>query len=278
MASFDKAIPPGSEGKIAIKIEGKKLPTAFFEKTFTVKTNDPAAAQFNLVVQGNVKRVFEFSRELRWAGFAEEDFKIESIVTNMLTTPVQITSVRWADASKAKGLDQQIGVKLETIQKGMKYRIKVWKKKELPPDNFMADLILTTDHPKLKEKIVKLAISVAHDVELHPETLYFGEMTLPPGATKTFDRTFNIVAARGDSLAVLKVVPSRDDITVKVQEIQAGKSYRATVWVRPSNRIGQYAGSIKIYTNYPNYKELTLNIIGTVRVGDQNVAPPKSAK
>jgi len=212
------------------------------------------------------------------AGFADEDFKIESIITNVLEIPVNITSVKWAEASKAKGLDQKIGTKLETIEKGKKYRLKVWRKKPLDPDNFMADLILTTDHPKLQEKIVKVSLSIANDVELHPQTLYFGELVLPPGTTKTFDRTFNIIAARGDSLKVLKIVPSRDDMTVKVQEIQAGKSYRGTVWVRPTSRIGQYAGSIKIYTNYPKYNEMTLNVIGSVRVGEQSTAAPQTSK
>lgn len=278
MADYDKAIPPGQEGKIAITIDGKKLPTAFFEKTFTVKTNDPDNASFNLTVQGNVKKVLELSHEIRWAGFTDEDFKMESVITNLLSTPIRITGIKWADEVKAKALDEKLGTKIETIEKGRKYRLKVWKKKELAPDNFVADLVLMTDHPKLKEKIVKVVITIAHDVELHPERLYFGEMALPAGATKAFDKTFNIIAARGDSLKILKVVPNRDDMTVKIQELQAGKSYRGTVWVRPSSRIGQYAGSIKIYTNYPRHKEIILDVVGSVRVGELNVPAPQTSK
>jgi len=276
VADFDKVIPPGQEGKVNIKIDGKKLFPGMFEKNFAVSTNDPQNQQFSLTVQGTVKKALEFSREMRWAGFVEEDLKMEAIITNLLPVPVNITSARWADEGKAKELDEKIGLKLETIEKGKKYRLKVWKKKELAPNNFVTNIVLATDYPKLKEKMVNLAVTIMKDVELFPDKLYFGEMVIPPGATKAFDRTFSIVAARGDSLKVLRAVPSRDDITVKIQELQPGKSYRGTVWVRPTSRLGQYAGSIKFYTNYPKYKELVLDIVGSVRVGDSSDNAPRS--
>jgi hypothetical protein len=267
VAEYDKVIPPGKEGKVEVKIEGKKIFPGMVEKSFTVMTNDPDNKQFFLVVQGNVKKVFEISKELSWAGFADEEFKIEAIITNLLTTPVNISGFKWDQGSKDRGLDQRIGVKLDTIEKGKKYRLRVWRKKELPPDRMVADIILMTDYPKLKEKTLKLSVVVAHDVELHPERLFFGEMVLPPGATKPFDRTFNIIAARGDSLKILKVVPNRKDITVNIKELIPGKSFQGTVSIRPESRIGQYFGSMKIHTNYTKYKELNLDIVGSVRVG-----------
>lgn len=267
MAEYDKVVPPGKEGKVAVKIDGKKIFPGMVEKSFTVMTNDPDNKQFFLVVQGNVKKVFEVSKELSWVGFADEEFKVEAIITNLLTTPVNILGFKWDQGSKDKGLDQKIGIKLDTIEKGQKYRLKLWRKKELPPDRLVADIILMTDYPKLKEKVLKLSIVVAHDVELHPERLFFGEMILPPGATKPFDRTFNIIAARGDSLKILKVVPNRKDITVNIKELMPGKSYQGTVSIRPESRIGQYFGSMKIYTNYPKYKEINLDLVGSVRVG-----------
>jgi hypothetical protein len=65
---------------------------------------------------------------------------------------------------------------------------------------------------------------------------------------------------------------------VKIQELQPGKSYRGTVWVRPTSRLGQYAGSIKFYTNYPKYKELVLDVVGSVRVGDSSDNAPPGKK
>ena len=278
MADYDKVIPPGQEGKVNTKLDGKKLYPGPFEKSFTVRTNDPANSQFVLVMQGTVKKAFEFSRELRWTGFVDDPLKFEFDVTNLIGTPVTVTSVRWADDARAKGLDQKIGLKLTTLEKGKKYRIKMWSKKPLTPDNFVANIVLTTNFPKIKEKTLPMAIIVQKDVDIYPERLYFGEMIIPPGATKAFDRTFNIVAARGDSLKILKAVPNRSDMTVTIQELQPGKSYRGTVWIRPESRLGQYAGSIKIYTNSPRNPEIILDIVGSIRVGESAEPVTKSKK
>ncbi|MCX5753318.1 MAG: DUF1573 domain-containing protein [Candidatus Krumholzibacteria bacterium] len=267
VADFDKVIAPGQEGKVHITIDGKKIGAGPFDKTFAVKTNDPENEQFNLAVQGKVTKALEFSKDLRWAGFVDEKLKIESYITVLLAAPMHITGARWDDDGKAKGLDAKIGVKLDTIERGKKYRLTVWKKTELMPESVVSSIVLATDNPKLKEKIVLVSITIMNDVELHPQRLYYGEMLIPPGATKGFERAFNIIAARGDSLKILKAVSSREDMTVKIQELMPGKSYRGTVLVRPTSRIEQYTGSIKIYTNYPKYREVVLDVVGSVRVG-----------
>ena len=268
VADFDKTVAPGETGKIHIKISGKRISPGTIEKNFAVKTNDPKNDQFTLVVKGTVKRGLDFSREMRWAGFTDEDFKLDCVITNVLGAPINVQSARWESDSTAKALEGKIGLKLETIEKGKKYRLRIWRKAELPPESFVTNVVLATDYPKLKEKYVPVAISVMNDVELHPEKLYFGDMALPSGATTGFTRPFSIVAARGDSLKILKTVPSRDDMTVKIQELVPGKSYRGTVLVRPTSKIVQYEGSIKIYTNYPKCRELTLGVVGSVTAGN----------
>jgi hypothetical protein len=278
VADFDKVIPPGKEGKVNIRLDGKKLFPGLFDKKFTVRTNDPDNTQFELVVTGTVKKAFEFSREMRWSGFVDDQFKFEVEVTNLLPTPINITGARWADDVASKALLEKIGLKLETIEKGKKYRIKLWKKKDLAPENFVANIVLTTDFPKIKEKTVPMSIIVQKEVEIYPDRLYFGEMIIPPGATKAFDRTFNIVAARGDSLRILKAVPNRDDMTVKIRELQPGKSFSGTVWIRPSSRLGQYAGSVRIFTNNPKNPEIVLDVVGSIRVGETVEGVPQGKK
>ncbi|MDD4857126.1 MAG: hypothetical protein PHD74_03370, partial [Candidatus Krumholzibacteria bacterium] len=75
---------------------------------------------------------------------------------------------------------------------------------------------------------------------------------------------FDIIATRGDSLQIIKAVPDRQDITVKIRELKPGKLYRGTVMVRPTSKSGPYAGSIKIQTNYATCKELDLGVVGSV--------------
>ena len=54
MAGFDKAIPPGAEGKITIKLSPKQCASGA-RKISLVLTNDPKAPRFTLVVQGKLK-------------------------------------------------------------------------------------------------------------------------------------------------------------------------------------------------------------------------------
>lgn len=267
VADFDKSVLPGKEGKIHITIDGKKVGAGPFDKSFMVKTNDPENEQFSLNVQGTVTKALDFSREIRWAGFADEPLKIESFVTVLLSSPTHITGARWDADGAAKGLEARVGVKLDTVERGKKYKLSVWKKAELAPESIVSSIVLTTDNPKLKERIVPVSLTVMNDVELHPQRLYYGEMVIPPGATKGFERSFNVIAARGDSLKVLKAVSSREDMTVKITELMPGKSYRGTVMVRPTSKIDSFSGSVKIYTNYPKYREVVLDVVGSVRVG-----------
>lgn len=271
MADFEKVVPPGKEGKVNVKIDGKKLTNpGLFEKSFTVTTNDPLNKQFVLVVRGTVKRAFELSGEMRWAGYSDEDLKVETTITNLLPVPVNITGARWVDDSRGLNLNEKIGLKVETIEKGKKYRLKIWKKKELAPDNFVAEIELATNYPKLAAKRVPMAIIIMNDVDVQPDRVIYGEMELSPTGPKSFDRIFTIAASRGDSLKILKAVPNRNDMTVKIQEVQPGKSFRGTILITPQqNKVGPYLGSIKIYTNYRRYREINVDVVGSVRQAGQ---------
>ncbi len=270
MADYTKVIPPGQEGTIKAKIDGKKIFAGYLEKVLNVKTNDPANADFVLTMQFTVKKVFDISSELNWTGFQDENVKLETVITNLMTTPIIIKGFEWSKTAKEKQLDQKLAVKLETVEKGKKYRLTIIKKKDIPPDRYYGEITLLTDYPKMPTKMLTFNINVVKDVEVYPERIFFGEMVIEKGTSKTFDRAFNVIAARGDSLKIVKVVPSSPEITVKVQEQTPGKSFKGTVWVRPPDKLGQYIGSIKIYTNYPKYKEIVLEIVGSVRYAEPN--------
>ncbi len=57
-----------------------------------------------------------------------------------------------------------------------------------------------------------------------------------------------------------------------------GKSYRGTVLVRPTSKIDRFAGSVTIYTNYPKYREVVLDVVGSVRVGTGSEGASKGKK
>jgi hypothetical protein len=269
VAEYDKVIPSGQGGEIRVKIHGSKIHTGRFIKSWSVVTNDPDNKRLTVKVAGTVKQVFVMSGQLMMSGFQDEAIEGELTLENKLETPIHITGWKWEKRAKDSGIDNNVGVKLEEIEEGRKYRIFAWKKPYAEPQMYRGEIVLSTDFPSLPEKKIAIRLTISRDVEVHPNRLYLGEMVVPEGTSQSFDRQFRIIAARGDTLKVLSVEPSREDITVKIQEIQAGKVYKGTVRVRPPSQLGSYEGTVKIKTNYAGYEEITLLVGGRVRLGNR---------
>lgn len=267
MADFDKVVPPGQEGKINVKIYGHKIFPGHFKKSYTVTTNDPENERVVLTLSGDVVKVFDVSTEIAVTGFRDEELKKEVILTNRLEKPVHLTDYRWSETTRSSPeLSDMLGVKLEPIESGQKYRLTVWNKKQLEPGHYLGDLFLKSDFEGLSEKKVMVRFTITPDVEVHPKTVIMREMIVEEGTSKSFDKKITIIAARADSLKILKVEPDRDDVTVNVQEIVPGKSFRCTIRLRPPSETGRYLANLKIYTNYPGYEVLPVSITGTVRL------------
>jgi hypothetical protein len=267
VADYDKVIPSGQGGEIRVKIHGSKIHTGRFTKSWSVVTNDPDNRKLTFKVGGTVKQVFGMSGQLMMSGFQDESIEGELILENKLENPIHISGWKWNEKDKDNEIKNNVDVKLEEIEKGRKYRIIAWKKPYAEPKMYRGEIVLSTDFPSLPEKKIQIRLTISRDVEVHPNRLYLGEMVVPEGTSKSFDRQFRIIAARGDTLEILGVEPNSEDITVKIQEIQAGKVYKGTVRVRPPSQLGNFEGSVKIKTNYSGYEEITLLVGGRVRLG-----------
>lgn len=267
MADFDKVIPPGKEGKIIVKIYGHKIFAGHFKKSYTVTTNDPDNERLVLTLSGEVVKVFDVSSELALTGFTDEILKKEVILTNLLDEPIHLDGYRWSGKSTTSPeMEKKIGIKLEPVERGRKYRLTAWNKEPLDPGHYLGYVFLKSDYEGLEEKKVMIRFTITPDVEVHPKAVFMREMIVEEGTSKSFDKKITIIAARADSLKILKIVPDREDITVNVQEIVPGKSFRCSIRLRPPTETGRYLGTLKIYTNYPGYEEMPFNISGTVRV------------
>lgn len=267
MADFDKVILPGSEGKIAVKIVGFKIHPGRFTKSFTVTTNDTENPKVILKVTGTVKKVFDFTKTLSISGFADEELAVETVITNKLPVAINATGWHWSDKSKDYDfLTKNVEVKLEPIEAGRQYRLKTSTKGVIESGQYNGDIMLETDFADLPEKKFAFRMVVTPEVQVHPATIIMREMRLNEGATKSFEKVVSLIAARGDSLKILDVIPSRDDITVNVREVRPGKAFSCKLSIRPPAVSGKYTGSIKFLTNYPGYEEIVAEIRGTVRV------------
>jgi hypothetical protein len=267
VADYDEVIPPGSEGKIRVKLIGRKLHNGNFKKSFTVKTNDPENPKVVLSVRGHIQQVFNLSKALSLSGYRGEEIKEEVVMTSNLDDTITVTGHRWGGNSKDRAvLKGGVGVRVTPIEEGKKYKIETWLKEDLPPKQYFADLIIETDSEKLPEKKLTFRLHIMDDVELHPSAIYMRELHVQEGTSKSFEKVVSVIAARGDSLKILDVVPSDDTITWNMREVRPGKAYTCRFQIRPKAEPGKYEAAIKFHTNYSGYEELVVPIKGSVRV------------
>jgi hypothetical protein len=267
VADYDEVIPPGSEGKINVRLIGSKLPTGKFKKSYTVKTNDPENEKVILYVSGNVQKIFELSKTLSLTGYRNEEPRDEVILTSTVETPIAITGHHWSDKTKERELlDKAIGVKVTTLEKGKKYKLETWLRKQLPPNQYFADIVLETDFEKLPQKLISLRVQVMDDVEVHPNSIYMHELLVPEGTSQSFEKAVSVIAARGDSLKILEIAPSDKTITYNLREIKPGKAYTIRFQIRPPSIPGKYEATLSLKTNYKGYETLEVPIRGAVRI------------
>lgn len=267
MADYDEVIPPGSEGKIGVKLIGHKLHVGRFKKAFTVKTNDPENAKVTLSVSGTIKQVFQVSKGLSLSGYKGEELKEEIIISTAVEDDIKLTGYHWSEKSADRHtLEEGVGVKITPVEKGKKYKIETWLKKDLPPKQYFADLFIETDFDKLPEKKLAFRLHIMDDVELHPSTIYMRELQIAEGTTKSFEKIVSVISARGDSLKILDVIPSDESITWNIREVRPGKAYTCKFQIRPKSEPGKYEATLTFLTNYPGYEELVVPIKGSVRI------------
>ena len=228
-------------------------------------TNDPENQHVVLRVKGVVKKVFQTSSQAALMGFVGEDLKKKIVITNQLDMPVHIKSIYW-DENTDDVLKEKLGTKLEEIEKGRKYAVTFDDKEQIKTGNHSGALVLKTDFEKAKIRKIHVRVTVTAEVMVYPDNLILPEMLIPEGTTRSFSKVIKIVSTRGDSLKILKVVPSRENIVTKVKELKPGKSFRCTLTIRPESKTGKYHEFLTFYTNYTNYKEIKVEIIGKVKV------------
>ena len=234
-----------------------------------MQTNDPEHKKIVLSVTGIVKQVFELSKSLNLSGFEKEELKLESIISIKLPDQINITGWHWSEKSKnADFLSENIGVDLVTVEPGKKYNLKVRTKGDAEPGRYIGDLVLETDFKDIPEKKMMISLTITPDVQLAPRTVIMREMRVSGGKTKNFEKRVSVIAARGDSLQILEVIPDREDITVNVRETRPGKAFSCVISIRPPAKSGRYEGTVTFVTNYPGYEKLVLPIKGMVRVMD----------
>jgi hypothetical protein len=116
VASYDRSIPPGGEGKITLKLnttgyEGK------VRKAARVYTNDPKTPQEILVIDALVKTPIMVSDKMVFLQGTTQETIIKSIdIKGELNKPLKLEPVDYT-------LDKKVKFNIEEVTKGKHYRV-----------------------------------------------------------------------------------------------------------------------------------------------------------
>jgi hypothetical protein len=145
VASFDRAIPPGSEGsvKLSVRTQGYQ---GKINKTATVHTNDPLMRTFNLEVHAYVQvAIVVAPPRVDLTGREGESVTRVVIIKAGLDRPLRLTPGRFTLAEKVKYV-------IEEKEEGRQYRV-LFTSIPGPPGSYYGTLELRTNYSE-KEMIV----------------------------------------------------------------------------------------------------------------------------
>lgn len=142
MAHFDRAIPPGGEGKITLTIDLKGFQGPVW-KSATIFSNDPQLPKITLNIHGTIRPHIEIrpSPLVQFRGIKESQNAkgVELITTSQ---PFQILRIE-------NTLGEKIAYQLETIAKGRHYRLIIINRQKV--ERYSGMIKCYTDHPQKPE-------------------------------------------------------------------------------------------------------------------------------
>mgnify|MGYP006280193543 FL=1 len=228
-------------------------------------TNDLENEKVTIRVSGEVKQVFSLSSPLHISGFLNEPINKKIQLSNKLDTPIHVTGMEWRDDSDEM-LKNRLMVNIDPVDDGNTYSVTIKGKEEFDTGHYFGNLILKTDFDPVPEKVLRVRVLVNADIETYPKRVLLPDMLVPEGTSRSFNKVITILAKRGDSLVVKDAIPNRSDIAVNLREVREGKAYRCKLTIRPDTRDADYKGKITFITNYRNYEEVEVEILGRVKV------------
>lgn len=146
MAQFDRAIPPGGEGKITLKLNTKGY-EGNVRKAARVYTNDPARQMEVITVQAFVKTVIMVSPRAVFLQGKGTDAVTKSV--EIKGDPARTLSIEPVDFS----LNHRVKYAVEEISRGKHYRIHFTSIPKAA-DQYQGALRLKTNYPEKPELVI----------------------------------------------------------------------------------------------------------------------------
>ena len=257
MASFDKVIPPGQEGKIQFEIEGNKVHGSF-NKNATVQTNDPKHPTMTIALAGKIIPYIEIqpSNQVYLTGVYGERISKELIVSS------NEKKKNFTIVGLSSDIDDKITYSFAPDSEPGRYKVTLWKNPKLPTLNTWGTLTIESNSEHTPKKMIQVSVATRGLIVCQPSQVNFG--------ARKFDNTGALVKTAVQSVEVFKidgVFQIKDvefsslDYKAEIELLEPGKRYKILVTFVPTTKKNAYQDEMIINTDDPQEPTVRVNIL-----------------
>ncbi len=167
MAHFDRAIPPGGEGKVTLKVNLKGF-QGKISKAATIYSNDPQTPEFTVKVEGTVQPLIEVKPSANVIFRGMSDQLSEMVVELSGVNPFHISDIQ-SDSG------ENFSYKLDTIEEGKTYKLIVNNK--CKRGNYAGFIKLVTDQVRKPDVLIRVNGFIEGEVSVKPQTILIGKLS-----------------------------------------------------------------------------------------------------
>ncbi len=263
MASFDKVISPGQEGKITLSVKTKNM-SGKFAKSATITSNDPKQSSLRIKLKGEVKNYISVkpSPRVYLTGYEGDTLTKSLKIINNADSPLKITNLK-------SDIDNKISYELKSVVDGKEYELMV-KTMEGLDGRSRGKITLTTNNEKKPKLDIRVSINFKDELTISPTSLYFGNLAITPELDKqppklNLKKYITVRKERGDPLKIEKIVPSSKFISTEIETKEEGKRYIITVSLdKDKLEKGLLKETLEIHTNYKKKPVIKVNLKGKI--------------
>lgn len=236
MAHFDRAIPPGGEGKITLTVDVRGY-AGLLSKGATVISDDPENPSLKLTVTGMVKQVVQVrpGTNVTFQGPADQ---AKEVVIELIAMgrPFQIGKIE-------SNLEGKVSYALQTVTAGQHYQLKV--NNLLKEGAYSGYIILVSDLPRGQIPTIRVSGRIEGEISVAPRAVLMGK--LPQELIES--RTVNVRSNRKKPFIITNLtydenllrvearpLPDRSaynlEVSVKLPAVPAGSAMETTITVQ----------------------------------------------
>ncbi|MGE0682414.1 MAG: DUF1573 domain-containing protein [Candidatus Binatia bacterium] len=253
-------IGPGQEGTISATFDTTRF-AGEKAKSISVYSNDPSQSVTTLTLQGEITVEVEIEPPQLYLG------RVRRGEETVRSIDILYDASKSISITKVENSSPVLTVRTQDIeQQGRKgKKLIVTLKKDAPLGRLNDEIKVTTTSEKRPLIEIPVFGSIEGDLVVAPPQVSFGVVRRGEGKTQQI----SIKSRAANPIHIVSISSSNLDIEPALTTIKDGEEYKLTLSTKNDSKAGRIQGEVKVFTDHPDEKVLTIPLYGMVSDGQQ---------